>query len=702
MRQLNNKSFALFTTGVVSLSAQVIFLRELISVFGGNELIYGLIFTIWLLIYAAGSVLFGRLADKISDKRSAFVLTQTAVMICLPLMLFFTRTIRIVFGLQTGSLVDLPTIIIAVLLALFPLTFVLGFQFALGSALLEAGTRGIGIAYLLEAGGSFLSGLLLSLVLLNFLGSFQIAVLLIFLLAASALILLKQKWRWLLTVVTITLLLISPYLDRLSNHLAWRGQFLVNSVDSPYGKLAVTKKQNDLNYYLDGSLLFSTADRPLSEEFIGLTMIQQKNPETVLLIGGGFGGAIAEALRYPVKRLDYVELDPKLIRLAPQKFPPLVKLLTEDGIHYIKRTKDKYNIVIINLPDPQSALLNRYYTKEFYQNCKKILEPDGLLAFKLSGSADFMGKETRLLNACIYKTVSQVFGQVAIIPGSSNYFFAGEQKLRPDPKRLREGEYFKLPALMLDLSNEKIKYVSNAIAFDEKTMVNTDLRPVSYYHALLLWASYFDPAIKYFFYAVMQISIFPVLAALVLFFLLVKLFKPLRLPVMVGSAGFAGMSAQLIIMLVFQAQFGYIYQAIALLTAAFMAGLSIGSYIAIRNYKLVSSGLLFIPFGLLALLLFLLTRIIQFILPVLLFPLFSLIFGGLVGTIFLLAVKTGKDQAHGIGNLAGKLYGADLLGSALAAVLVCIYFVPVFGIVLTGLIACAVALLSLLLVKNVG
>ncbi|MBN3032735.1 MAG: hypothetical protein JW873_01425 [Candidatus Saganbacteria bacterium] len=695
MPQLNNKIFALLTVGIVALGAQVIFLRELIAVFGGNELIYGLIMGLWLLLYASGAVMLGRFADKVSDKQAAFVLTQAAVMILLPLLLFLTRLSSVLFGLEAGCLIALPTIIGAALLVLAPLTVALGFQFALGSALLKREAEGISQNYLLEASGSFLCGLLLSLFLLNYLGSFQIFMLIVALLAASGCWLGPQKWRRPLVVLATCLLLISPWLDRLSNQLAWRGQTLVRSVDSPYGKLAVTRSRNDFNYYFDGSLLASTADKPLDEEFIGLTMIRHEKPDKVLLIGGGFSGMAEEILRYPVKRLDYVELDPKLLELAGKQLPPSVRVLIDDGIHYIKRTGDKYDIVIINLPDPRSALLNRYYTREFYRHCQKILEPGGLLAFKLPGSPDFMSRETRLLNASVNKTVSQLFAHVLVIGGSRNYYFASDQKLRTDIKRLRAGRYFKLPALRLALSAEKLKYVNSAVAFGQKTAVNTDRRPVSYFDALLIWASYFGPPVKDLLYALMRVNLSQIFAALVLFFALCRLFKPGRLPVMVGAAGFAGMAGQFIVMFVFQAQFGYLYQALALLTAAFMAGLAGGACGAIRYRQLTGPAFIL---GLLAFILFSLTLIIQSDLNLSLYPLFSFIIGGLVGAFFQSAVKLGEEKMRGVGDLAGKLYGADLLGSALAAGLVCVYFIPVFGLTAAGLLAGAIVVFSLLLI----
>ena len=61
-----------------------------------------------------------------------------------------------------------------------------------------------------------------------------------------------------------------------------------------------------------------------------------------------------------------------------------------------------------------------------------------------------------------------------------------------------------------------------------------------------------------------------------------------------------------------------------------------------------------------------------------------------------------QDKTRSTGNLAGQLYGADLLGSAIAAVVIGLYFIPVFGTLITGLVVCAAVLLSLLLVKGAG
>lgn len=705
MGQVDKKHLAMFVTGAAAVTAQVVLVRELIAIFGGNELIYGLIMAIWLLTYAFGAWLGGRLADRITSHLSAFVFTQSITMLLLPAMIFFVRGSRSLFGIQAGVIPGLPAIAQISLAALFPVTLVLGLQFALGSIILNDKGRGIGSAYLLEAAGSFTAGLGLSLVLLNFLNSFALAALLALLLAASIFLLTGPRRAWLLLLIAGLLLITSSYCEKSADRLAWRGFALVSAADSPYGKLAVTKERNETNYFLDGALLFSTADQPLAEEFINLALIMRERPQDVLLIGGGFGGAIGEVLKYPVSRLDYLELDPQVIRLAAPHFPPPAVVHAADGVGFVNQTANRYDLIIIDLPDPYSALLNRYYTREFYQQCRKILRPGGILAFKLSGSADFMGTETRQLNTTIFKTVSQLFNQVTIIPGNNIYFFASDHQLAPDPKKMRPTQFFNAAALRVDLSPDKIKYVRRAIGFDERTRINTNLQPVSYYQALLLWASYFNPAVKYFLYTLLQIPFLCVVAVVILGLLLVRFIRPLRLPVLVAALGFVGMSTQLLIILAFQSRYGYLYQALALLTGAFMAGLALGSYYINRNYGTFGStgrALLAIITGLALFILFLITGITQFDLPAFIFPLCSIVTGGLIGALFPIAVKVGERSRAGVGRLAGTLYSADLFGSAAAALLVTIFLVPVYGIIATGAISLLILLLVLLFVKNLG
>lgn len=721
MKWLHNKAiplyFAMALIGFTSITTQVLFLRELIAIFYGNELIYGLILALWLLSYSIGSGLLGRFADRLpacrqawQNRKNVFVLTQTLILVLLPIMIFMTRIAKNLLGIPLGTLLNLPTTILITFSALFPLTLILGFQFALGSKILaeefEGNAREIGSAYMLEAMGAVIGGLLLSFILLSFLNPFQIIALLSILLACSGLLLLRNYKVIIMPILAAALLVASPYLDQISNKLSWKNYHLIKSIDSPYGKLAVIKDTGEYAFFMDGNLLFSTADKPGAEELIHLSFLPDKSPKNILLIGGGFGGALNEILKYPIEKVDYVELDPKVIQLAneliPRKFPPQAQIHAADSIRFLSQTEEKYDLILINLPDPNSALINRFYTREFYTKCRKKLNPNGILIFKLSTSTAYMGTEMRALNASILKTASVVFKEVSLIPGSFNYFFASDHKLNLNRNFLLEKwkerkiktEFFNAPALSYELSPERIEYVREAIRFNEKTRINTDLQPISYYHTLLLWTSYFDSPLKTFFINLMQIKIEYIFAILLFLLIAIKLFskryKAILFPCVVAFLGFAGMTTQMIIILTFQARFGYVYQMIGLLTAAFMAGLALGSFVINRNYERIRFPAktmlfifsLFIIYGL-----FLIFGAIHAPFPISFFPVSSLIIGSFVGAIFPLAVKLQQTFQKEIGGLAGVLYGADLLGSSLAAIAASIFLIPIYGTIWTGLIA---------------
>lgn len=704
--------FALFLLGFCSLTVQSVLFRELIAIFNGSELIYGLTFALWLVSYAVGSGLLGRLADRLKDSRHSFALTQFFTLILFPVLIYAVRNARNLMGLPQGILVDLPSIIIFSFFILGPLTMILGFQFALGSRLLaeerKSDRREIGRAYTLEAAGSAAAGVILSFVLLFFLNSFQIAAVLAVLLTASILTLTGNKLLKLMALITaLVLLACSTQIDQLANRQTWKGFDLVRSLDSPYGKLAVIKDQNETSFFYDGSLLYSSAAQANIEELVHLSLLAHEEPQNVLLISGGLGETIHEILKHPVKKLAYVELDPKIIQFLPEKLPSRVSVHPADGIYYITHTKEKYDLVLVNLPGPQSALINRFYTAEFYARVSKILKDKGLLIFTLPLSADFSGREARELSSSILKTVSGSFKDIALIPGStSSFVLAGNRRLDLTPDLLLDRwrqrgiktEYFNRSALRYDLTPERVKYLQVAARFDQNTPINTDLQPISYYYDLLLWSNYFAPGAKSFFYSLLKVKIGYVLAFIIIITLFSgSIFRRSKLP-LIAWLGFTGMTAQLIIILTFQAHYGYLYQMIGFFAAAYMGGLALGSFCVNRRFAGITAAPLIIRLLLSALILALLLLLILVQLPTpnWLLPVFSLIIGVIIGAVFSLAVQSFISDAA-IGAGAGALYGADLLGSSLAAILVSIFFIPIYGLAAAGWIAIFCALSALIL-----
>ena len=113
--------------------------------------------------------------------------------------------------------------------------------------------------------------------------------------------------------------------------------------------------------------------------------------ERVLVIGGGDGGTVREVLRHPeVKRCVMIEIDQMVVDVCKAHLPgigtawddPRLDLRFIDGIEYVKTSDDdKYDVILLDGTDPvgPGAVL---FDETFYQDCKRMLTPDGVMALQ--------------------------------------------------------------------------------------------------------------------------------------------------------------------------------------------------------------------------------------------------------------------------------------------------------------------------------
>jgi len=204
----------------------------------------------------------------------------------------------------------------------------------------------ISAAYLLEAAGSALGGIVASLVLLRFLSPFQIAgVILVLNLCMAAFLLTRMSRKQLgfaaaaAALLAIFLLVcVAPWLEDAAQARQWRGFHLLTSRDSIYGNLTVVETGNIRSLYENGLILANSPDESAAEESVQYALLEHSAPRHILMIGGGASGAIAQALRHPtVESIDLVELDPALIGVAREFFPSEAAPLYADPrvhLHY--------------------------------------------------------------------------------------------------------------------------------------------------------------------------------------------------------------------------------------------------------------------------------------------------------------------------------------------------------------------------------
>ena len=151
---------------------------------------------------------------------------------------------------------------------------------------------------------------------------------------------------------------------------------------SPYGRLIVTRSDGQYNFMENGVALFSSHDAERVEERVHFAMAERPGAKRVLLVSGGASGTAREILKYPVAAVDYVEIDPEVLRAAERFLPenlrdPRIHPINADGRRWVQETPQRYDVVIVDVPDPSTSQLNRFYTREFFAEVHRILVPGG-------------------------------------------------------------------------------------------------------------------------------------------------------------------------------------------------------------------------------------------------------------------------------------------------------------------------------------
>ena len=752
--------FALAMVGFTATSGQIIIVREFIVVFYGNELCLGLILANWLLWGAVGSWILGRIADRIKRKTGLLASCEIFLAFLLPALIFAARSARAIMRVQPGELLGIIPVSIFTFIILAPLCAVLGFLFALGARIYPAakGAKQIGHVYILEGVGASAGGLLTSLLLIRYLDSIQIAMIIGSLNLAAAFSLrtflgrtksVKFFFRGLIFILLIfNIYLLIPAkktenilhqlkaqnLHQKSLQIQWGMFGLKDSRNSIYSNLVVVGNESNYSFYSNGLSMFTVPNPSAAEQTAHFPLIEHPNPKKVLLIGGGVGGSLGEILKHPIESVHYVELDPEVIKMArewldPEFLKPLddprVKLANIDGRLFVKRAKEKYDVIILDLPEPSTAQLNRFYTREFFNEVSDALDDSGLFSAGVFSSANYLSQEHKDFLHCIYKTMSEVFSDIIIIPADDQAFFMASKvksMLTYDEEilsnRLREREiqslYVSEYQIPIWLEPWRVKTFSQKIKEPQNVRINTDFHPVSYYYNMVLWTAQFasqsrlDSIYKKIFGFATHLSlwwfILPALVVGVLFFLVGNWKKGVRkqyilLAVMI--TGFAEITFEVMVSLSFQIIYGYMYYKLGLILTAFMIGLIVGSVLMIRIMDKLKNDMK----------IFMLTQVAVCIYPLILllafwifkegrlyflgsnilFPILPIIAGFIGGFQFPLATKIYLKYTNKVGKVAGLTYGMDLIGSCVGAFLVSAFLVPIIGIPSTSF---AVVILS--------
>lgn len=139
---------------------------------------------------------------------------------------------------------------------------------------------------------------------------------------------------------------------------------------------------------LDGYMMLTEKDEFIYHEMIvHPAMAVHPNAKNVLVIGAGDGGAIRELTKYTcIEKIDLVEIDEMVVEVCKKYLPQTscclddkrVTIHYQDGLKFIRKCVDKYDLIIIDSTDPFGPG-EGLFTKEFYGNCYKALKEDGIM-----------------------------------------------------------------------------------------------------------------------------------------------------------------------------------------------------------------------------------------------------------------------------------------------------------------------------------
>ena len=638
--------------GFTSVIAQIVLMRELIVVFYGNEISLGIMLAGWLLWTAIGASVSGKVSARLRDSRRFMACLETLIAVVFPLTILAVRASRLVFQSVPGEILGPAPMFLTSFTTLSVFCLLSGGLFAAGSRLCgdEARTSTASAAssvYLLEAAGSGLGGILASLVLIRYFTSFDIAacVALLNLLAAAWVGVRRPSYRRVLLALLLMAALLIPraarWLEAKSLALLWHGFSLVESRNSVYGNLALVATSESRSLFENGLRVLTVPDPSAAEESVHFALLEHTASRSLLLIGGGINGSLAQALQYSsLERVDYVELDPAILGVAERHFAQAwtrvrsdarVLIHPMDGRLFLKTSRAKFDVIIINLPDPFTAQLNRFYTREFFLEAAEKLNPGGVLSFQVTSSENYISQELADLLRCLGKTLRAVFPQVVAIPGETVHFLATNQpgSLTLDPSvlmtRLRQRhirtQYVREYYIPFRMSPDRMLDLELQIEPQPATPINKDFTPIAYYFDVVLWSSRFHSHWRQLLESLAGLRFGAVAGAVALgllaLTLVAGLYERLRIarhrgsgdPASAGSPqaghpanagsplhrrnatvglcvaamGFTLLGLEVLLLLGFQALYGYVYQQLSILVAVFMVGMAAGAWLALKG-----------------------------------------------------------------------------------------------------------------------
>lgn len=168
----------------------------------------------------------------------------------------------------------------------------------------------------------------------------------------------------------------------------------------------------------DGMIMVTEKDEFIYHDMIThVPLYTHPNPKNVLVIGGGDGGTVREVLKHPsVEKCTMVEIDGMVVE-ACKKFIPQtsskledskVTLLIDDGVNFVKQTKEKFDVIIVDSSEPIGPA-TPLFNVDFYKDVASCLSDNGIVVSQ--GESPYYDMK---MQKVLVKILAEVFPKVHI------------------------------------------------------------------------------------------------------------------------------------------------------------------------------------------------------------------------------------------------------------------------------------------------
>ncbi len=746
------RGLLIFSYGLFSIAAQTLLFREFITTFEGNDISVGIFFGSWFLWVGLGAVLVRRgktLAEKLLRRIEFLLLAYLPAFILQAILIIQARELA---GIESYALWSIRDILLVSIMVNAPISIVTGMLFPIACRWIELTPvqqdkrLPVSHVYTIEAAGSFVGGIGVTILLGFGVSLARIFFILAFILSSSvfAVQLVRNPARdrprstefgaWKITCAFSFLVPLfaclclilgaDRTLMRYMQVIKWTKllpeEALAGSFQTAQAEYLYGTYQGQWVAIREGSVAEALPDESTAGRIAAIVLCQKPDAKKVLIIGSGLG-LCRELLRLPqIETVTWAHCDSEYVQKADGFIPLELRIsdqrlrpLAGDVRPLLAKKQELFDMVILNLPDATSSVLNRYYTLEFYRQIKESLSPNGVLAVRITGGENIMGTELVNLGASTKLTLEKVFSELVLTPGEDTWFIASDsQSVTGEPGTLRDrfaaiegaSSIFNPEALLSvylpDRAALALKDYSSA-DLPQEFLINRDSRPLTHLYSLLLAAKQSGaPAAR----LVKHLALAGLLPFLIPILVLVALrgiyvLKPVQQgglssfdsSFLVFSAGGVGIGAVIVLMYLYQTRFGSLYLHIGVVSSLFMAGLTAGAasvrYLLPEKARTRTEILLFLVIFVHSLVLCTIAFWPSEQWSHLTFAIAFILCGLCTGCYFPVAARQLADSGFETGQAGSKLETADHIGASAGGVVTSLALVPVLGARVTLLVS---------------